>query len=292
MVSRILYILRFAVGLVFMLSGLLKATDAAAFANLMSDYGAEWFGYGAPLLIGIEILLGVVLIFNVRPRETAALTALFIFFVSAVYLYGVLALGMSDCGCFGPLTLLNSKPWLTFTRNAVLLALLIPSVLKPREGAPLTMPMVICMAFVLVILMFMCGWSLHGARCMTEHLEEYQPRPVSESRLAQYISTSPDSTYLVFAFSYGCPFCQNSVGNVNQYVTLGAVDKVIGLAVENPDARERFNRLFDVDFEIREISEIQMALLTNTLPTTFRIRHDTIVEVYSGLVLSPALFMP
>jgi len=81
MVSRILYILRFAVGLVFMLSGLLKATDAAAFANLMSDYGAEWFGYGAPLLIGIEILLGVVLIFNVRPRETAALTALFIFFV-------------------------------------------------------------------------------------------------------------------------------------------------------------------------------------------------------------------
>lgn len=46
-------------------------------AILFLQYCIRWF-HGFYIF---EILLGVVLIFNVRPRETAALTALFIFFV-------------------------------------------------------------------------------------------------------------------------------------------------------------------------------------------------------------------
>lgn len=294
MYQRITSILRFIVGLVFMISGLLKAIDTAAFANLMSDYGPVWLGIGAPLLIAIELFLGVLLIFNLRPRWIAAAATVFIVFVSAVYLYGVVCRGITDCGCFGPLTWLNSKPWLTFTRNAVLIALLIPSLIKPQEGDKLTMPIVCCMAAVGVVLMFMCGYTFRGARCMLKESYDggYQAKPVEESVLSEYYTFHPDSTYLVFAFSYGCPYCQNSVGNVNQYVTMGMVDKVVGLAVEDPEGRERFDRIFDVDFEIHEISEFQMVRLTNTLPTVFRIRHDSIVNGYTGLVISPALLIP
>lgn len=290
--QRIEYILRFTVGLVFMLSGLLKAIDTKTFADLMSEYGAVWFGYGAPLVIGIEILLGVLLIFNIRPRRMAAAATIFIAVVSAIYLYGVLGRGITNCGCFGPLTLLNSKPWLTFTRNAILVALLLPSMLRPQKGEQLTIPNVVCMAFVTVILMYICGWSMHGAQCVQKKSKRFERVPLAEHKLGEYITTSPDSTYFVFAFSYGCPYCQNSVANVNQYVTMGVVDKVIGLAVENPEGRERFDRLFDVDFEIQEISELQMMMLTNSLPTVFRIRHDSIVSSYSDMVLSPALLLP
>ena len=294
MYQRICAILRFVVGLIFMLSGLLKAIDTAAFANLMSDYGPVWLGVGAPLVIAIEIFLGVLLIFNLKPRWIATATTVFIVGVSAIYLYGVLFRGITDCGCFGPLTWLNSKPWLTFTRNAVLVALLIPSLIKPQEGEKLTMPIVCCMAGVGVVLMFMCGYSFRGARCMIKESydTEYHAKPVSESVLSKYYTFHPDSNYFVFAFSYGCPYCQNSVANVNQYVTMGMVDKVVGLAVEDPKGRERFNRIFDVDFEIHEISELQMVRLTNTLPTVFRIRHDSIVNSYTGLVISPALLIP
>jgi len=290
--QRVLYGLRVVVGLVFMLSGILKSLDTAAFANLMSEYGPVWLGIGAPLLIAIEILLALCLLFNIHPRKTAVATIVFIVGVSGVYAYGILFRGITSCGCFGPLTWLNSKPWLTFTRNAVLVGLLIPSLFAHQQGCSLSHTKAICLAVVGVVLMFVSGFTFRGADCMIkESYRTFEPIPLADSDLADYIHTSPDSTYFVFAFSYTCPFCQNSVANVNQYLTMGVVDKVIGIALEDPEGRERFERLFDVDFEIQEISELKMVMLTGTLPTVWRIRHDSIINSYSGLVISPALFL-
>lgn len=290
--QRVNAILRLIVGVVFMLSGVLKAIDAASFANLMSEYGPVWLGIGAPFIIAIEIALGLLLIFNIRPRWIATATTAFIVGVSLIYAYGMIFRGITSCGCFGPLTWLNSKPWLTFTRNAVLVGLLIPSLLKPQEGAQLSKPIAYCMASAGIILMFLCGYFFRGADCMlVDSYEEFEPIAVADSELAPYIQTNPDSTYFVFAFSYTCPYCQNSVANVNQYLSMGVVDKVIGIAVEDPEGRERFDRLFDVDFEIQEISELKMVMLTGTLPAVWRIRQDTIISSYTGLVISPALFL-
>ena len=73
---------------------------------------------------------------------------------------------------------------------------------------------------------------------------------------------------------------------------MGLADKVIALALEDSIAKARFDRLFDTNFEIREISQFSMYRLTTTLPTTFFIRHDTIFSQYSGMVVSPALLIP
>lgn len=285
-------IFRFLVGLVFLLSGLLKAIDTAAFADLMSEYGATWFGLAAPLIIFAEIFLGIMLIFDFYSKHISWATTIFLLVVSAIYLYGVTARGITNCGCFGPLAWLNSKPWLTFTRNGILLAMLVPTLIRLQEkNTAITISSVIFMAVVAIIVMFMCGFSMNGAKCLQKQ-HTFQPIPLQESSLSEYVTTHPDSTYLVFAFSYTCPYCQNSIGNVNQYVPMGMVDRVIGLAAEDSIARERFNRLFNIDFEIHEISAVHMYGLTNTLPATFFIRHDSIVSQYTGMVISPALLLP
>lgn len=285
-------ILRFLVGLVFLLSGLLKAIDTAAFADLMSEYGATWFGFVAPLIIFIEIFLGIMLVFDFYSKPISWGTAIFLLVVSSIYLYGVTARGITNCGCFGPISWLNSKPWLTFMRNGILLGMLVPTLIRPQENSPaITIPSVIFMAVIAVVVMFMCGFSMHGAKCL-QRQNTFQPIVLDESPLSEYVTVHPDSSYLVFAFSYSCPYCQNSIGNVNQYVPMGMADKVIGLAVEDSVARERFERLFETDFEIREISAMQMYRLSNTMPTTFFIRHDSIVSQYTGMVVSPALLLP
>lgn len=285
-------ICRFFVGLIFLLSGLLKAINSSAFADIMSEYGAVWFGYAAPIIIFIEIFLGIILIFGFYSKQTAWLTVIFLCLVSSIYLYGILARNITNCGCFGPITWLNSKPWLTFTRNGIIFAMLLPTLTCPCEKNPnLTITSVIFMAIIAVVVMFMCGFSMNGAKCLQKQ-DSFRPLQLSESPLSSIISTSSDSTYLVFAFSYSCPYCQNSIGNVNQYQHMGMVDKVIGLAINDSIARERFEGLFDVNFEIQEISMLKMTYLTTTLPTTFLIRHDTIVQQYSGMVVSPALLLP
>jgi len=275
-----------------MLSGILKALNAAAFADLMSSYEATWLGLGAPLIIAFELFLGMLLIFNALPRLTSAVSVAFILLVSAIFLYGVLFQGITNCGCFGPLTWLNTRPWITFLRNAIIIVLLIPSLCRPQDSTPLTIPSVICMSLALVVLMYMCGYSMHGAKCLQRAHKPFQSLPLANHPLAQQISCNPDSTYLVFAFSYACPYCQNSIGNVNQYVPMGMADRVIGLAVVDPVARNRFDRLFDTNFSIQEISMFQMYRLTTVLPATFYIRHDSVISQYNGMVLSPALLMP
>lgn len=285
-------IFRYLVGLVFLLSGLLKAIDTAAFADLMSEYGATWFGFVAPLIIFIEIFLGIMLVFDFYAKPISWGTAIFLLVVSSIYLYGVTARGITNCGCFGPISWLNSKPWLTFMRNGILLGMLVPTLIKPQEKSPaITIPSVIFMAVIAVVVMFMCGFSMHGARCLQKQ-NTFQAIALAESPLSEYITTHPDSTYLIFAFSYSCPYCQNSIGNVNQYVPMGMADRVVGLAVEDSVARERFEHLFETDFEIREISAMQMYRLSNTMPTTYLIRHDTIISQYTGMVVSPALLLP
>jgi len=290
--QRISFILRCIVGVIFMLSGLLKAIDSAAFADLISEYGPVWLGIAAPFIIALEICLSLLLIFNIKPRWTATATVVFIVGVSLVYLYGMLFRGITSCGCFGPLTWLNSKPWLTFTRNALMVALLIPSLFAPQSESFITKPVAVTMASVGVIIMFLCGFSFRTANCiLKDSYATYESKVVADTKLTEYITINPDSSYFVFVFSYTCPFCQNSVANVNQYVTMGAVDKVIGLAVEDPKGRERFDRLFDVDFEIQEISEWDALRLTDILPAAFHIRHDTIINSYTGDVISPSLFL-
>ena len=158
-------IFRFLVGLVFLLSGLLKAIDTAAFADLMSEYGATWFGFAAPLIIFIEIFLGIMLVFDFYAKPISWGTAIFLLVVSSIYLYGVTARGITNCGCFGPISWLNSKPWLTFTRNGILLGMLVPTLILPQEKSKETsIPSVIFMAAIAVIVMFMCGFSMHGAK--------------------------------------------------------------------------------------------------------------------------------
>lgn len=289
---RIPYALRLCVGLIFMLSGILKAYNASAFADLMSSYGPTWFGFGAPFIIGIELILGMLLIFNALPRLTSVVSVAFIVAVSSIFLYGVLYRGITDCGCFGPLTWLNTRPWITFVRNAIIIALLIPSLFRQQESTPLSIPSVLCMAFAIIILMYMCGFSIHGAKCLKRPHKPYEPHPLAEHPLAQFVSCDPDSTYLVFAFSYGCPFCQNSIGNVNQYTSMHAVDRVIGLCMEDSVGRERFNRIFDVNFGIKEIPDIEMYKITSSLPVAYYIRHDSIIRAVAGPVVTPALSIP
>ena len=289
---RLSYALRALVGVIFMLSGILKAFSTSAFADLMSSYGAAWFGLAAPLVIAIELFLGMLLIFDALPRLISTISVAFIVLVSAIFLYGILCRGITDCGCFGPLTWLNTRPWITFARNALIIALLIPSLCRPQEGAPLTIPSVLCMAIATVVLMYMCGYSMHGAKCLQRAQKPYEPRPLAEHPLAQFISCDPDSTYLVFAFSYGCPYCQNSIGNVNQFTSMHVVDRVIGLAIEDSVGRERFDRIFDYNFRIKEIPDIEMYKITSSLPVTFYIRHDSIINALAGSVTTPALSIP
>lgn len=289
---KITNVIAILLGMVFLLSGFLKAIDAAAFSDLMGKYGYEWFGYGAPIIILFEILLGLALILRIEVRYTALFTGLFLISVTAIYTYGMLQHNITDCGCFGDFSpSITRKPWILYLRNTILL---IASFVLWKWGSKSAVDKisVLCAGVVFCSACYLCGFFFNGAKVTTiqSKPEPFEPILVQESPLYEIFQPHLDSTYLVFAFSYTCPHCRNSIGNVEQYESMGVVDKVYGFAIEDPDNERKFNQLFHPTFSITNIPLSTMAKVTNNLPVIYMIHGDTITKQMYGDVIS-ASFM-
>lgn len=286
-------IVAFLLGIVFLLSGFLKAADATAFSDLMGKYGHEWFGYGAPIIILFEVLLGLVLIMRIKVRYAALLAGLFLISITIIFTYGLLLYDITDCGCFGNLSpSITQTPWVLYLRNAILL---IMSYVLWKWGKENTVDwkMALSAGIVFCSACYICGFSFHGAKVMTtlSKPKPFEPTLVQESPLHEIFQPHTDSTYLVFAFSYSCPHCRNSIGNVEQYERMGIVDKVYGFAIEDKEKEKEFHQIFHPSFTITSIPHNTMAKITNNLPVTFVIHGDTIVRKMYGDVISAAFLI-
>ncbi|MBQ3617694.1 MAG: DoxX family membrane protein [Bacteroidales bacterium] len=69
-------------GIAFLLSGFMKLPDVSGFQNLIIQYGFPYLNYLAPLIILLEILLGMALVLGVFQRGTAIASIIVLFFFS------------------------------------------------------------------------------------------------------------------------------------------------------------------------------------------------------------------
>ena len=280
-------------GLLFLVSAFAKAWEADIFALTLVDYGPQWFGIWAPIIILIEVVLGMCLLLNIRPKWSAIAADVFLVTVSAVFAYGVLAKGIEDCGCFGALErYYTAKPWMTFVRNAVLILLTLPILFaKPEPEKNLTQKL-IAIIVVAAAACFICGLAMKSAfRLPKLGVKESEDRTEIMEKLERIYPFSADSTYVVYLFSFTCPHCQNSFANVLQYEQFGIADKVIGIAIEDEEAEERFYRIYQPEIEILTIPHDSMSSITHRLPVAALIQGDTISDIQGGLIPSPGIFM-
>lgn len=280
-------------GLVFLVSAFAKAWEADIFATMLLQYGPQWFGVWAPIIIFCEVLLGMCLLLNVRTKWAAIAADVFLVTVSAVFAYGVLAKGIENCGCFGALErYYTSKPWMTFVRNAVLMALTVPIIIaKPEEEKNLTQKL-IAMIVVASMACFICGLAMKSSfRLPRLQSGESEDTTDMMAKLERVYPFSADSTYMVYLFSFTCPHCQNSFANVLQYGEFGLVDKVLGVAIENEEAQARFERIYKPEIEILTIPHDSMSHITHGLPIAVLIQGDTISDIQGGLIPSPGIFL-
>lgn len=177
-------------------------------------------------------------------------------------------------------------------RNTLMLVALIPAALY-ADYKCLTISNILYMSCVFCIACFMTGFSFRHAQVLKhkKKTSTFRHIPLSRSSLSEFISVSPDSTYLVFAFSYSCPYCLNSINNVDQYERVGVVDKVIGLVAEDDTAKDFFYQYFSPSFEIHELPMEQMMRFCKSLPTSYFLHGDTITKTYEGLAINPVLLI-
>lgn len=127
---------RYAVGALFIFSGIIKVNDPVGTAIKLEEYFDvfsvdiapffEWF-IPAALFLSVflsvlEVVLGVALIVGYRMRITAwVLLAMIVFFTFLTF-YSAYFNKVTDCGCFGDAIKLT--PWQSFQKDLILLVLI------------------------------------------------------------------------------------------------------------------------------------------------------------------------
>lgn len=133
-------IARLLVGTVFILSGLIKLNDPVGTQIKFEEY-FEVFAQDVPLLHGFfmalvpftlamsvlfcasEVVLGVALLARYRPKLIAWVLLLLITFFTFLTFYSAYFNRVTDCGCFGDA--IKLKPWTSFTKDIVLMILIL-----------------------------------------------------------------------------------------------------------------------------------------------------------------------
>lgn len=141
--TKLVWICRILVGLLFIFSGLIKINDPLGFSYKLQEYFEVFhitFLDSLALVIAIvlctlEIVLGFALLIGVRAVSVAWGLLLLIIFFGFLTFYSAYFKVVQTCGCFGdaiPLT-----PWQSFSKDMVLLALVSVIFVNRRNIKPL-----------------------------------------------------------------------------------------------------------------------------------------------------------
>lgn len=124
-------ICRILVGVLFIISGFVKANDPLGFSYKLDEYFTvfhiDWMSaislWLAMFISVFEMAVGFALLIGARIKQTAWILLLMILFFSFLTFYSAYFDVVKDCGCFGDA--LHLTPWQSFTKDAVLLVLIL-----------------------------------------------------------------------------------------------------------------------------------------------------------------------
>ena len=129
----IVSISRILVGVLFIISGLIKLNDPLGFSYKLQEYFSpdvlnlpflEPYALMISVLVVIfEVVLGVFLLIGYKPKFTVWSLLLMIVFFTFLTFYSAYFDKVKDCGCFGDA--LKLTPWESFTKDVVLLFLIL-----------------------------------------------------------------------------------------------------------------------------------------------------------------------
>ena len=293
-IKHIIKIFSILSGCIFLLSGIGKSLATADFAEMIMLYGFGNVGFVAPLIAVAEIIIGLFLILSIYTKRTSFVAILFLLAVSIIYVYGYFRHNISDCGCFGKISILNKmSPWQIIVRN-LLLIIMLTMVCKYSELRKFSFakwkPIVIVCAVGLSA--FLAGYSFKNDKSVFNQKGKIHPlinKAINETILPELDTFSADSSYVAVIFSYRCENCWNYIENLNRYTEYPNFDRIVVFA-GGEDKNNEFADFFKPNYRIKIVDESKLIELVQVSPTLLYIKNDTIRHVVQGIVPSLHIF--
>ena len=187
---------RLFVGVLFIISGLIKLNDPLGFSYKLDEYFSEPvfnmpffvpFSLAIALFLVIfEVVLGVMLLIGYKTKLTVWLLLLLIVMFSFLTFYSAYFDVVKDCGCFGDA--LHLTPWQSFAKDIILLFFILILFLNKNLIKPLFSNKIqnLLLLVSLVLCSFMGYWVIN-------HLPLKDFRPYKVGTNIRTDMTIPDS---------------------------------------------------------------------------------------------------
>lgn len=162
---------RLFVGVLFIISGLIKLNDPVGFSYKLAEYFSEPvfnMPFLEPLALGLalflvilEVVLGVMLLVGCKSKLTISALLLLIVLFTFLTFYSAYFDVVKDCGCFGDA--LHLTPWQSFTKDIILLFFILILFFNKKLVKPLFSKTIATMLTFLsiVLCVFMAVWVLN-----------------------------------------------------------------------------------------------------------------------------------
>ena len=259
---------RILVGLLFIVSGFIKLNDPVGFSFKLEEYFSQgvldlpvFMPYALAISIFVvilEVILGVLLLLGFKKRITLwSLLGMIVFFTFLTF-YSAYFNKVTDCGCFGDAIKLT--PWESFTKDLVLLVLILILMAGTRYIKPLFSPKW-NIGLVLLSLALCIGYANH----VLNHLPVIDFRPYKIGANIQDGMTVPEDAPKAI-FEYAWKFDVNGTEEI--VVTNGEYPSVDGefIEVETTEIQKGYEPpIHDFTIEQGGVDQADQLLMENKL---------------------------
>lgn len=197
---------RFLVGILFIISGLIKLNDPVGFSFKLEEYFSPSvldipflmpYALAISLVVVIlEVLLGIMLLLGFKKNFTIWTLLFMILFFTFLTFYSAYFNKVTDCGCFGDAVKLT--PWESFTKDLVLLILILVLLYGRRYIKRLFRPFTTHLV-VLAGLFFCCFFAYY----VLNHLPAADFRPYKiGANIPEGMMVPDDAPKSIFDYSW------------------------------------------------------------------------------------------
>ena len=240
--NYIVQISRVIVGVLFIISGLIKLNDPVGFSFKLEEYFSPSvldIPFLMPLALTIslvvvivEVILGITLLLGFKKELTIWSLLLMIVFFTFLTFYSAYFNKVTDCGCFGDAVKLT--PWQSFWKDIILLVLILILFVGRRFINPILKPYT-TRILVLVGIVFCCSLAFY----VINHLPVIDFRPYKIGANIQEGMVIPEDAPKPI-FEYAWKF--NNNGEERIVVTNGEYPQVDGdfIGVETEEIQKGY----------------------------------------------------
>jgi uncharacterized membrane protein YphA (DoxX/SURF4 family) len=273
-INRIILII---IGALYLFSGFTKAIDSQWFAVLIATYGFPWAGNISPVISGVEIVLGLCLILDIKPKITSLLVGLLTIIFTIIFAYGFFTKGVDDCGCMGPFIRIPSH--ISFARNILIIIgcyWIWDSVKNDNEPIPNWKKWVI---YVIGSLSFCLAGSTLGMQLVDKSKIKVGDE-VDATYLQEFQNIIGKGRSYVFIFSPGCGHCWNMTENVKTYKSIDTTNNVIGVTFPDEDTT-KFMQEMRPNFKIFKYPTNELRNIFE-IPTFLVLENGRIIRIFKS----------